>query len=94
MQKYKKYHIRKDNSNNEYLLFLDTLITEQVAAPYPIEEHDPPYTFGAYSFFSLLDLDGNVVENHFLKTFVRVQFPFTLTRSHADHHREQVAPYS
>ena len=58
-------------SLNEQLLFFDTLITEHTAASYPTEEHNPPYTFGAYSFFSLLDLDGNVLENHFLKTITR-----------------------
>ena len=58
-------------SSNEKLLFLDTLVSMQTAASYPTGEHNPPYTFGAYSFFSLLDLDGNVLENHFVKVMTR-----------------------
>ena len=59
------------NTMNEKLVFLDTLITEQAANSYQNNEHFPPYTFGNYSFFSYLDLDGNVIENHFVKVLTR-----------------------
>lgn len=64
-----------DYSSNEKLWFLDTLITQQTAMSYPAEEYHPPYTFtgGIYTFFSVLDLDGNILENHFVKTLSRAQ---------------------
>ena len=58
-------------SLNEKLWFLDTLITQQTAESYPSGEHNPPYTYGYYSYFSVLDLEGNILENHFVKTLSR-----------------------
>ena len=58
-------------SLGEQLMFLDTLITQQTAQSYPSGQHQPPYTYGSYSFFSVLDLDGNVLDNHFMKTLTR-----------------------
>ena len=62
-------------SLGEQLWFLDTLITEQTALSYPSGEYHPPYTFtdGLNTFVSCLDLDGNVLENHFVKTLSRAQ---------------------
>ena len=62
-------------SLGEQLCFLDTLITEQTALSYPSGEYHPPYTFidGLNTFISCLDLDGNVLENHFVKTLSRAQ---------------------
>ena len=56
---------------NPKLWFLDTLITRQTANSYSSGEHHPPYTLGSYSFFSLLDVDGNILENHFMKVLSR-----------------------
>ena len=60
-------------SLNENLWFLDTLITQQMALSYPVGEYHPPYTLtnGGNSFFSILDLDGIVLENHFARTLAR-----------------------
>ena len=57
---------------SEDLWFLDTLITQQTAFDHFLSgEINPPYTYGVYSFFSYMDLDGNVLENHFVKTLSR-----------------------
>lgn len=61
-----------DHSMNENLWFLDTLVTQQTALSYlATGECHPPYSLGHYSFFSVLDLDGNVLESHFVKTLTR-----------------------
>ena len=59
---------------NENLWFLDTLITNQTAYDlFLLGEIQPPYSYtdGTYTFFSILDLNGNVLENHFAKTLPR-----------------------
>ena len=68
-------HYSFEYSSNEQLWFLDTLITQQTALSYPLGEYHPPYTFtdGCSSFISFLDLDGNVLENHFVKILSRKQ---------------------
>jgi hypothetical protein len=62
-----------DYSLNEQLWFLDTLVTQQTALSYPLDENHPPYTFtgGDISFVSILDLEGNILENHFVKIISR-----------------------
>ena len=66
-------HYSFDYNFNEQLWFLDTLVTQQTALSYPFGECHPPYTFtgGYISFVSILDLDGNVLESHFVKTLSR-----------------------
>ena len=61
------------SGTNETLWFLDTLITQQTGFSYPVGEYHPPYTFtdGINTFISILDLDGNVLENHFAKVLSR-----------------------
>jgi len=68
-------HYSFDYNFNEQLWFLDTLVTQQTALSYPFGEYHPPYTFtgGCSSFISFLDLDGNVLENHFVKILSRKQ---------------------
>ena len=59
---------------SEDLWFLDTLITQQTAFDHFLSgEIYPPYSYtdGTYTFISILDLDGNVLENHFVKTLSR-----------------------
>ena len=61
---------------NENLWFLDTLITQQTAFNLFLSgEIHPPYSYtdGIYTFFSVLDLNGNVLENHFVKVLSRAE---------------------
>ena len=60
-----------DGGSGKQLWFLDTLITQQVAQSYPSSEHNPPYTFGAYTYFVTFDLDGNSLQRHFVKSLTR-----------------------
>ncbi|MBQ4442714.1 MAG: T9SS type A sorting domain-containing protein [Bacteroidales bacterium] len=60
-----------DGGLGKQLWFIDTLITQQVAQSYPSIEHNPPFTFGAYTYFVFLDLDGNTVQSHFVKSLTR-----------------------
>ena len=57
-----------EHGANKQLWFIDTLITQQVAQTYPSSEHNPPFTFGTYTYFVYFDLDGNKLESHFVKT--------------------------
>jgi hypothetical protein len=52
---------------NKQVWFVDTLITQQVATAYSSNEHNPPFTFGTYTYFISFDLDGNKLESHFVK---------------------------
>ena len=59
---------------SEDLWFLDTLITQQTAFDHFLSgEIYPPYSYtdGINTFISILDLDGNVLENHFAKVLSR-----------------------
>ena len=59
---------------SEMLWFLDTLITQQTAFDHFLSgEINPPYSYGVYTFFSYMDLDGNVLENHFAKVLSRAE---------------------
>ena len=59
------------NMNNVWLYFLDTLIRGYQVHDIPIENRTPPYRSGLYTFFTVLDLDGHVIENHFIEAFSR-----------------------
>jgi hypothetical protein len=60
-----------DGGQGKQLWFIDTLITQQVAQSYSSNGHNPPFTFGAYSYFVFFDLDGNTLESHFIKSLTR-----------------------
>ena len=56
-----------------WLYYLDTLIQGWQVHDIPVEERKPPFQTGRWSFFTTLDLDGNVLDNHFVKTLSREQ---------------------
>lgn len=60
-----------DYGSNNKLWFIDTLISQQVALSYPSNEFHPPFTFGHYTYFVSFDLNGNMLESHFIKTLTR-----------------------
>ena len=57
--------------NNVWLYYLDTLIRGSQVHTIPVENRRPPFKAGMFTFFSELDTEGNVIENHFVEAFSR-----------------------
>lgn len=55
--------------NNVWLYYLDTLITGPQVHAIPVEQRRPPYKTGRSTYFATLDLNGNLLENHFVESF-------------------------
>ena len=54
-----------------WLYYFDTLITGQQVHAIPIEQRQPPYKAGRYTYFATFDLDGNLIDNHFVEALSR-----------------------
>ena len=59
------------NWNNVWLYYLDTLIRGADVHEIPVENRRPPFQTGRWTFFTTLDLDGNVLDHHFVESFSR-----------------------
>ena len=57
--------------NNVWLYYFDTLITGPQVHEIPVEQRRPPYKTGRYTYFATFDLDGNLLDNHFMTTYSR-----------------------
>ena len=57
--------------NNVWLYYFDTLITGPQVHEIPVEQRRPPYKTGRYTYFATFDLDGNLLDNHFVETRTR-----------------------
>lgn len=57
--------------NNVWLYYFDTLITGPQVHEIPVEQRRPPYKTGRYTYFATFDLDGNLLDNHFVTTLSR-----------------------
>ncbi len=57
--------------NNVWLYYFDTLITGSQVHEIPVEQRRPPYKTGRYTYFATLDLDGTLLDNHFVTTLSR-----------------------
>ena len=57
--------------NDVWLYYFDTLITGPQVHAIPVEQRQPPYKTGRYTYFATFDLDGNLLDNHFVTTFSR-----------------------
>ena len=57
--------------NEVWLYYFDTLITGPQVHAIPMEQRRPPYKSGRYTCFATFDLDGNLIDNHFITTFTR-----------------------
>ena len=58
-------------ASSVWAYYLDTLITGPQVQAIPVEQRRPPYKTGRYTYFATFDLDGNLLENHFVETFSR-----------------------
>ena len=58
-------------TNNVWLYYFDTLITGPQVHEIPVEQRRPPYKTGRYTYFATFDLDGNLLDNHFVTTLSR-----------------------
>lgn len=57
--------------NNVWLYYLDTLVTGTQIQSIPTADRTLPFRTGRYTYFITLDLDGNLLENHFVEAFSR-----------------------
>ena len=57
--------------NNVWLYYFDTLITGPQVHEIPVEQRIPPFKTGRYTYFATFDLDGNLLDNHFVTTLSR-----------------------
>ena len=57
--------------NNVWLYYFDTLITGPQVHAIPVDQRTPPYKTGRYTYFATFDLDGNLLDNHFVTTLSR-----------------------
>ncbi len=59
------------NDYNSLCYYLDTLITTKQVREMPEEEHKPPFKVSKWTWFAQFDLDGNLLEDHFVETYSR-----------------------
>ena len=57
--------------NNVWLYYFDTLITGTQVHEIPVEQRMPPYKTGRYTYFATFDLNGNLLDNHFVTALDR-----------------------
>ena len=64
------------DSHHEWLYYLDTLIEESQITSLPDSLQKPPFKKYCYwTFFAILDLDGNLLEDRFVEVFSREYYP-------------------
>ena len=62
------------NDNYSLCYYLDTLITTKQVREMPEEERKPPFKESLWTWFAQFDLDGNLLEDHFVETYSREIF--------------------
>ena len=62
------------NDNNSLCYYLDTLITTKQVREMPEEERKPPFKQSEWTWFAKLDLDGNLLEEHFVEAYSRMVY--------------------
>jgi len=60
-----------DHDVSTWLYYFDTLITASQAHAIPEDQRLPPYKPGVYTYFATFDLDGNLLDNHFVNALTR-----------------------
>ncbi len=56
---------------NVWSYYFDTLIRGVQVFEMPVEERTPPYKAGRYTYIATFDLDGNLLDNHFVEARAR-----------------------
>ena len=62
------------NWGNVWLYYLDTLIRGAQVHAIPVENRRPPYQTGRWTFFAILDTDGDVSDQHFVEAYSRERY--------------------
>ncbi len=57
--------------NDVWLYYFDTLITGLQVHEIPMEQRRPPYKTGRYTYFATFDLNGNLLDHHFVTALDR-----------------------
>ena len=52
---------------NDWIYFLDTLVTRTQMLSIPEDQRIPPFKTGRWTYFATFDLDGNNIDNHFVE---------------------------
>lgn len=63
-----------DQISYSWLYYFDTLITASQVHAIPVEQRQPPYKTGRYTYFATFDLNGNLLDNHFVEARSRKVF--------------------
>ena len=63
-----------DNDNKSLCYYLDTLITMKQVREMPEEERKPPFKQSEWTWFAQFDLDGNLLEEHFVEAYSRMVY--------------------
>ena len=93
------YSFWGDNPWGSWLFYLDSLVRKADLDSIPAVEQHPPFKRGDWTFFCQFDLDGNLIEDHFVEAlsrelhihgteFIRMTTPlcYAITPIHIDHY--------
>ncbi|MCQ2270121.1 MAG: T9SS type A sorting domain-containing protein [Bacteroidales bacterium] len=63
------------DAQNSWTYYMDTLVYKYQCSSIPVEQQHPPFKPGyKWTFFAQLDLDGNLIEDHFVEAITRWHF--------------------
>ena len=65
------YSFWGDHPGTSWLFYLDSLVRKTDLDSIPAAEQHPPFKRGDWTFFCQFDLDGNLIEDHFVETHSR-----------------------
>ena len=61
--------------SDDWLYYMDTLVYKYQLNSIPVEQQELPFkAYHRWTFFAQLDLDGNLLEDHFVETYSRDSF--------------------
>lgn len=62
------------SDSNDWLYYLDTLVYKNQLNNIPVEQQEMPFkAYSRWTFFAQMDLDGNLLEDHFVVAYSREQ---------------------
>ena len=63
------------DAQNSWIYYMDTLVYKYQCSSIPVEQQHHPFKPGyKWTFFAQLDLDGNLIEDHFVEAITRWHF--------------------
>ncbi len=65
------------DAQNSWTYYMDTLVYKYQCSSIPVEQQHPPFKPGRksmWTFFAQLDLEGNLIEDHFVNAITRLHY--------------------